>query len=148
MSPARSLTCWVAFTEPSVFFFDIFSCIRRCARLSCGAGAGATTSASAEVCMRRSPHVARRESIDARPRGAGEKAAADITCRSLCYWPDTVAGLTATAATSGHVSFGSGERACAASKRQRTMAATSTRTVRKSAAMLGPALRCVYCKLF
>jgi hypothetical protein len=33
MSPARSLTCWVAFTEPSVFFFDIFSCIRRCARL-------------------------------------------------------------------------------------------------------------------
>ena len=30
--------------------------------------------------MRRSPHVARRERIDARPRCAGEKAAADITC--------------------------------------------------------------------
>jgi hypothetical protein len=80
MSPAQSPTCWVAFTEPSVFFFDIFSCSRRCARLSCGAGA--TTSASAEVCMRRSPHVARRERIDARPRGAGEKAVADITCRA------------------------------------------------------------------
>ena len=143
MSPARSLTCWVAFTEPSVFFFDIFSCIRRCARLSCGAGAGATTSASAEVCMRRSPHVARRERIDARPRGAGEKAAADITCRSLLL----LAGHSRRPHGNGsHIR--PRELACAESKRQRTMAATSTRTVRKSAAMLGPALRCVYCKLF
>ncbi len=56
--------------EPSVFFFCIFSCIRRCARLGLGPSCAMTSS---EVsCMRRSPHVPRRTRIDTRPpRGAG-----------------------------------------------------------------------------